>query len=126
MTHRINSVCTAGGIRRVSNLNGVEWTDDEIHRLIDLWKRHIPFGRIARTMGRSRKSIAIKASRLGLTMRPYWNDPFAANARKRGRARSCLSCRRTFFSEGPGNRICNSCKDSPQWDLGNDFACGEP
>ena len=101
MRHRINSACTAGGTGPVSNLKGVEWTDDEIHRLIDLWKRHVPFGRIARTMGRSRKSIAIKASRLGLTMRPYWNDPFAANARKRGKARSCLSCRRTFFSEGP-------------------------
>ncbi len=85
----------------------------------------MPFGRIARSMGRSRKSIVVKASRLGLTVRPYLADEFVTNARKRGRARSCLNCQRTFFSEGPGNRICIPCKQSAHWSTGNDFAfCG--
>ncbi|MCE2523323.1 MAG: hypothetical protein J4F49_08910 [Rhodobacteraceae bacterium] len=126
MNHRNPPRRTGVAIGQTSNPNGVEWTDDEIHRLIDLWKRHVPFGRIAKTMGRSKKSVSIKASRLGLTTRPYWNDQFSVNARKRGKARSCLSCRRTFFSEGPGNRICNPCKESPHWEQGNDFAYGNP
>ena len=111
--------------QRNPNLKGAEWTDEEVHRLVDLWKRHMPFGRIARTMGRSKKSVVIKASRLGITTRLYWNDQYAKNARRRGRARPCMSCRRLFFSEGIGNRVCDDCKDGPLWSTGNDFAFGE-
>lgn len=102
-------------------LNGVEWTDDEVRSLIECWKRKVPFSKIARKIGRSRKSVVIKACRLGLTTRPYWNDEYLANARRRGQARHCLSCRAMFFSEGPGNRICLQCKDREAWQSGGDF-----
>ena len=109
---------------RNAGLNGAEWADSEVHQLVDLWKHRVPFGRIATRIGRSRRSVATKASRIGLTLRPYWHDEFAANARRHGRARPCLCCRRLFFSEGRGNRICTQCKDNSRWETGNDFTCG--
>jgi hypothetical protein len=30
--------------------------------------------------------------------------------RRRGRERSCLTCRATFWSSGPGHRMCNDCR----------------
>ena len=33
--------------------------------------------------------------------------------------RKCLMCLSMFISEGPGNRICNECKKTPAYKLGN-------
>ena len=108
---------------RNAGLNGTEWADSEVHQLVDLWRHRVPFGRIAARIGRSRHSVVIKASRIGLTLRPYWHDEFAEKARRHGRVRPCLCCRRLFFSEGRGNRICTACKESSRWETGNDFSC---
>lgn len=34
--------------------------------------------------------------------------------------RDCLSCQQPFLSEGPANRICPECKESPEWRSGGD------
>jgi hypothetical protein len=39
-------------------------------------------------------------------------DPQAYRAASQRKLRDCLSCHRAFLSEGPGNRICTSCKSS--------------
>ncbi len=111
------------GIRRTgrhAHLKGLVWSEDETHQLVELWKRHMPFDRIARSMGRSRKAVLIKASRLGLTDRQQWDSQVAEKRRSNGKVRPCLSCKRLFFSEGVGNRICPHCKQHPDWDSGND------
>lgn len=36
--------------------------------------------------------------------------------------RTCLCCREDFISDGPGNRICNSCKESTAWSSGGDYS----
>lgn len=104
------------------HLKGLEWSDHEVETLIAAWKSRISFKKIARKIGRSRKSVVIKACRLGLTARPYWNDQYVENARRIGRSRRCLSCRNIFFSENSGNRICLQCKDRQAWQAGNDLA----
>ena len=111
----------SGGAHR-RHLKGVEWSDEDVRTLIELWKGKQSFAKIARQIGRSRKAVIIKACRLGLTARPYWNDAYVANARRRGTSRRCLSCRCLFFSEGPGNRICLQCKERQSWNSGSDLA----
>ena len=105
-----------------TDTTGNEWTDDEVRTLIEQWKKKVSFGRIAKQIGRTRKSVTVKACRIGLTERPYLNDAYFINARKNGCARNCLSCQRVFFSEGPGNRICLQCKEREAWQSGGDFA----
>ncbi|MCY3878598.1 MAG: hypothetical protein OXF74_05385 [Rhodobacteraceae bacterium] len=108
--------------KRDRHLNGIEWTDEEVRSLITQWKQDRSFAKIARSIGRSRKSVTIKACRLGLTTRPYWNDQYLAKAKRSGSARHCMSCRHMFFSEGSGNRICPQCKNRKIWRSGGDFA----
>ena len=119
----INSQCAKVGDaanRTKRHLNGIEWSDDEVRTLIECWKRRESFTKIGRRIKRSRKSVVVKACRIGLTERPYWNDQYIANARRKGTARNCMTCKRIFFSEGPGNRICLQCKDTEEWHSGND------
>ena len=106
------------------HLSGVEWTDDEIKELINSWKCRESFQKFARRIGRTPKAVIVKACRLGLTERPYWNDQYVTNARRNGKSRRCLSCNNLFFSEGSGNRICLQCKETKSWKSGND--CNAP
>ncbi len=108
--------------RSQRHLKGIEWSDRDINILIDGWKNADSFCKIARRIGRTSQSVAIKACRMGLTSRPYWNDEYLANARRRGRSRKCLMCGGTFFSEGSGNRICENCKKRSGWNSGGDLA----
>lgn len=108
--------------KRKRHLNGKEWSHCEVETLIASWKLQVPFGKIAKELGRSRKSVVIKACRLGLTARPYWNDQYVENARRRGQSRNCLTCGNVFFSEGLGNRICLQCKNRHSWNSGGDLA----
>jgi len=36
--------------------------------------------------------------------------------------RPCLSCNEDFKSEGNYNRICNLCKGTEEWEMGNDYS----
>lgn len=86
--------------RSQRHLKGIEWSDRDINILIDGWKNADSFCKIARRIGRTSQSVAIKACRMGLTSRPYWNDEYLANARRRGRSRKCLTCGGTFSPRG--------------------------
>jgi hypothetical protein len=45
-------------------------------------------------------------------------DPQAYRIQSMQKGRKCLSCSQTFQSAGPGNRICNTCKDRDVWKAG--------
>lgn len=47
---------------------------------------------------------------------PLSGSPFAPDATSGARERTCLSCRKPFWSEGKHNRICLGCKAKPFWD----------
>lgn len=100
---------------------GSAWTQDEVRTLSELWEREVPVQAIADLLGRTHRSVSVKATRLGLKSR--------VNAAERNRLmkiptagmRKCLNCQKLFFSEGKGNRICHYCKSSTGWDSGNDY-----
>ena len=35
--------------------------------------------------------------------------------------RNCMMCNKLFMSEGIKNRICNPCKQTDDWQYGNDY-----
>ncbi len=103
--------------------NGSLWSETEIDVLVEHWQQGLKMGEIAALLGRSKKSVVVKASRLGLTRRSYLNENHIQRAKRNGRTRSCLLCRARFYSEGPGNRICAKCKQGEYWETGGDSFC---
>lgn len=86
------------------------WATHEVHLLARLWAQGLTAGEIAAHMdGRNENSIAIKATRIGLS-----RHRGAASPKTRGDAkiRPCLTCQQPFFSEGKHNRRCDPCKAS--------------
>ena len=112
-----------GEVSKRRLLNGLEWSDSEVRLLVSLWKKETPIRRIAKLMGRTIRSTSVKASRMGLTARDYWDEDHYDKARKTGSTRRCLSCRRVFFSENSGNRVCGKCKNGDIWKSGGDKSC---
>lgn len=102
------------------------WTETEIRQLVDGWRKDVSLQDIAVDLGRSKKSVAVKACRLGLTKRGYFGAAHLRRAKRIGMARPCLSCEGLFFSEGPGNRICPKCIKSEEWSTGGDHASAAP
>ena len=103
--------------------NGSLWSETEIDVLVEHWQQGRKMGEIAALLGRSKKSVVVKASRLGLTRRSYLNENHIQRAKRNGKTRSCLLCRARFYSEGPGNRICAKCKQGEYWETGGDSFC---
>lgn len=82
-----------------------------------------------------RERRAVTAASLGLTIRQvnsritylrkkglfpaaeraYKRPPVTLTARVGEKIRSCLRCRRSFVSEGPGHRVCDACKTTEVW-----------
>lgn len=89
---------------------GRDWTGHDMDRLIEMWRRGWSDAEIAKVLGCMRHCHALKASRLGLPPKTR-----AEEARRTGKRRACLCCRRMFDSTGPGHRICDICKSSPEW-----------
>lgn len=100
----------------VSSERGGAWGDDEIRDLVRLWREGVKNSDIAKALGRSANAISVKASRIGLP--PKDRIPDMPSTMK---VRSCLRCRSQFFSEGPGNRICGTCKSSDDWKSGGSY-----
>ncbi|MCW3782610.1 GcrA family cell cycle regulator [Defluviimonas salinarum] len=98
------------------------WEDADIQTLIRLWGEGRSNLEIARELGRQENAVAIKASRLHLPPKATAAQKFApANAKNaKAKLRPCLTCSKTFFSEGPGNRICEPCKSTSAWS-GSDY-----
>ena len=36
--------------------------------------------------------------------------------------RNCMMCSKEFLSEGNHNRICDACKLTEEWEMGNDYS----
>ena len=104
-------------------LNGSLWSENEIDALVGYWKQGLMMAEVAALLGRSKKSVTVKASRLGLTRRSYLNDNHIQRAKSNGKTRSCLLCQARFYSEGPGNRVCAKCKQCEYWETGGDSFC---
>ena len=97
------------------------WSSDEVRTLINLWNTDYTNADIARILGRQEIAVAVKARRTNLGSK--MPREFVAARKKR----DCLRCSRPFFSTGPGNRVCDACKDTDDWRMGNDFhavSCG--
>jgi len=100
------------------------WTDAEINLLIELWPQNLSNLEIAGRIGRRENAVAIKASRLKLPPKAVASIAFGVGKTSRNpkaRVRPCLCCQRQFFSEGAGNRICDTCKSSRSWSDGYDY-----
>lgn len=95
---------------------GGAWDEKEIRDLVRLWRDGAKNSEIAKALGRSANAISVKASRIGLP--PKDRIPDMPSTMK---VRSCLRCRSQFFSEGPGNRICGTCKGSDEWKSGGGY-----
>ena len=108
--------CTGHAAGEASN-----WSEAEILALTGYFEAAMPMIRIAAHLGRSKRSVAVKACRLGLTRRcrkSVQSDP----ATPRCTIRRCLNCEDLFYSEGKGNRICMRCKNSDDWQSGGDWS----
>ena len=84
------------------------WSPKEKQILTELWLAGTGIDKIALVLGRSRRSVETKASRLGLSRK---GDSACSKAAVRG----CLSCGSLFFSTGVCNRICLQCKTRKDW-----------
>lgn len=93
----------------------VRWSDEEVQKLIDLWSSDLTNADIAKLLGREESAVAVKASRINLPRRAKMKDP-----NSKARVRPCLRCSTPFYSTGPGNRFCDPCKESADWQNGND------
>lgn len=98
------------GVAPAQAPSGRDWTEHDMDRLIEMWHRGRSNAEIAKALDRAPNAVAVKASRLGLPPKAR-----AEEARRTGKRRACLCCRRMFDSTGPGHRICDICKSSPEW-----------
>lgn len=85
---------------------GDGWRRDELNMLRDLWAAGATLVEIARRLGRSVEAVRSRARRLCLAPRRARRDmPVSA-----GRERPCLCCTAPFVSQGPHNRLCETCR----------------
>lgn len=90
--------------------------------LIRLWGKGTDTEEIAKTIGRPRNAVSIKASRLKLPRKKDAKTAMSTPAAGRlpdARVRPCLTCTKPFFSAGKFNRICDCCKSGQ--DSGGDY-----
>lgn len=92
---------------------GGAWAENEIALLVEMWKAGKKNSEIATELKRSANAISVKASRIGLPPKEK-----LADGNTNMKVRSCLRCRGKFFSDGPGNRICGTCKNTDEWKTG--------
>lgn len=97
------------------------WQDEDVQLLIRLWKDGHSNSEIAQKLGRQENAVAIKASRLRLPPKSVAGERMSPENAKNSNAklRPCLTCQKTFFSEGFGHRICDSCKATSAWSSGD-------
>lgn len=94
---------------------GSPWVRKEERALVKMWMRGLSSKEISKRIGRSPGAVAAKAGRLALPKRGRRAGSPAAGIR------SCMRCRRSFHSFGPGNRICDLCKMWPKYEAMRKF-----
>jgi hypothetical protein len=126
-----------GGFRSTSPTLGMpSWTEQD-EQLTSLWQKGEKPEAIAQILNRSVAAVMTRAARLGLQRRfapgrkpkkLSYEEMAQANMRNQARLsgqlqttppqashRICLMCLTRFQSAGRHNRICQSCKDSPEY-----------
>ena len=101
----------AGSGRRTAR---TPWSDQEVSQLVALWGMKLSNAEIARRLNRGESAVAVKASRINLPPRSL-----TRNASPQARVRNCLRCSVPFRSSGFGNRICDPCKETQDWQNGD-------
>jgi hypothetical protein len=96
-------------------MGSTRWSDTEVEKLIDLWETKLSNAEIAKILKRNESAVAVKASRINLPRRSTAKDK-----NSKARVRPCLRCTTPFYSSGPGTRFCDPCKESSDWQNGND------
>lgn len=102
---------------------GGRWSDEDIRHLILLWSQGKSNSEIGKKLGREENAVAVKASRLRLPPKSRIEEAMSPNRARNSKAkvRACLRCRSQFFSEGPGNRVCDLCKSSSDWNSSGSY-----
>ncbi|MEQ9639798.1 MAG: hypothetical protein RIM84_07195 [Alphaproteobacteria bacterium] len=80
-----------------------------------LWNAGIALAEIAGRLGRSAEAVRSRARRLRLA--PRRRRRGAATVAPGGIERNCLCCTAEFVSEGPHNRLCDTCRGSADPDF---------
>ena len=99
----------------------LKMTDESLATARAMWNAGKPTYVIAKTVGLSHRTVQrwINALCESGDLKPR---PRVFQAVKKTRPveqhRCCLSCDRTFTSEGSHNRVCNLCKDTNAWRSG--------
>lgn len=93
-----------GGARRGGSGRRKPWTVEDDTALIDMWRKHVPLGKIAAKLGRTRSALQTRASRLNLPL------SMSPDAFPDGKMMRCQGCGGVFFSKMRGNRFCDPCK----------------
>ena len=121
----MGELMAASGFGHVSDKAPVRktgpWDDADVQNLIRLWRDGNSNAQIAKQLGRQENAVAIKASRLRLPPKSVAAERLTEGNAKNGNAklRPCLTCQKTFYSEGFGHRICDSCKSTSAWSSGD-------
>ena len=94
------------------------WTADQIAQLFEMRNAGGEFRDIARELGRTEQAAQSKYSEIKRERRSGVKKTTAKPKGQPPQKRACLKCGGSFNSKGPGNRICNDCKGSPEWRSG--------
>jgi hypothetical protein len=81
--------------------------------LMSLRREGMSFERIGEYIGRHGKSVSARyywLTKKGWTLNEGLTQKQIAEAIPATKLRKCLCCGRSFNSEGPGNRLCQSCR----------------
>lgn len=81
------------------------WTKEEEQRLLALATHRLSYAEIAAKLNRTAIAVEVRLKALSR------GDVGAK--KKEGQRRSCLCCKRLFNSEGPHNRLCKNCRQTP-------------
>lgn len=97
------------------------WNDDRRARLADCWGKGLTAFEIAGILSDAKtpiteRAVQVQATRMNLSRR-YESDHALVKTQKR----RCMRCTRLFASEGKHNRICDTCKESDDWNSSSPF-----
>jgi len=95
------------------------WSELKRRQFAGAWNACVPAGDMGRMFGLSEAGVYAVRREFGLPDRVMPRGRAAvlrdAAINKFADHRRCLMCNETFRSDGPGNRICRGCKDTPAW-----------
>jgi hypothetical protein len=74
------------------------WTDEQVNKLWQMVAQRQPVDKIATALGRTQAAVIAK------------RDHARPTAPTRQQERPCITCKTSFKSEGPHNRMCGRCR----------------